>query len=234
MDKAGLIHHPKKGKWPGLKRYADADAGNPPQNLFTGPTGFTNFSTRSPEYTGWKTQKPLALLERIINVSSNPGDIVLDPFCGCTTACIAAQKLDRKWIGIDKLHQAVEVMRGRAKRELQIPMDCDGNGNGWSEWTPLTFGWNPKRTDLTLLSPVNPRSDKEFLYASQEKRCRGCEYELPLHVLTIDHIMPRSKGGKDSFGNLQLLCHSCNAIKGNRSMGYLKEQLHIRGILQEP
>ncbi len=50
----------------------------------------------------------------------------------------------------------------------------------------------------------------------------GCEYELPLHVLTIDHVTPRSRGGLDWFSNLQLLCHTCNAIKGNRSMEYLK------------
>ena len=72
LDNAGLIHHPQKGRWPGLKRYADADTGNPAQNLFLYPAGFTNFSTKGGEYTGWKTQKPVALLQQIIKASSNP------------------------------------------------------------------------------------------------------------------------------------------------------------------
>ena len=71
LDKVGLIHHPKKGKWPGLKRYADGDTGNPPQNLVLEPTGFTNYSAGDGEYTGYATQKPLELYERIIKASSN-------------------------------------------------------------------------------------------------------------------------------------------------------------------
>lgn len=230
LDQAGLIHHPQKGRWPGLKRYADADTGNPAQNLFLHPTGFTNFSTKSTEYTGWKTQKPVALLEQIIKASSNPGDLVLDPFCGCATACIAAEKLGRQWIGIDKLPQAAEVLSERARRELQIPLDME-DGQEWEEWKPLALAEPPRRSDLTLSVPASPQSDKELLYVSQNRRCVGCDYELPLHVLTIDHIQPRSLGGLDALGNLQLMCHSCNAIKGNRSMEYLREQLYRRGIL---
>jgi len=67
------------------------------------------------ERLGYETQKPLALLERIIRASSNEGDVVLDPFCGCGTAVVAAQKLDRKWIGIDITHLAVNLMRNRLK-----------------------------------------------------------------------------------------------------------------------
>ncbi len=90
----------------------------------------------------------------------------------------------------------------------------------------------PKRTDLTLLSAINPQSDKELLYASQQRRCAGRLYELPLHVLTVDHITPRSRDGQDSVGNLELMCHTCNAIKGDRDMDYLRRQLTIRGIMQ--
>ena len=231
LDKVDLIHHPQTGNWPGLKRYADADAGNPAQNLFLEPAGFTNYSTRRAEYTGWKTQKPIALLERIILASSNPGDLVLDPFCGCATACIASEKLGREWIGIDIVPQAAEVLRDRAKRELQIPLD-DGNGKAWEDWSQSmrSEAEAPRRTDLTLLSPINPASEKQFLYASQNRRCAGCQYELPLHVLTVDHITPRSRGGLDSVGNLQLMCHTCNAIKGDRDMAYLRQRLGEMGI----
>ena len=67
------------------------------------------------EYLGYQTQKPLDLLERIIKASSNEGDVVLDPFCGCGTALVAAQKLNRRWIGIDITHLAVNLMRNRLK-----------------------------------------------------------------------------------------------------------------------
>ena len=64
---------------------------------------------RGKERTGYPTQKPLALLHRIIKASSNEGDIVMDPFYGCATTCVAAQQLDRKWIGIDIEKQAVHL-----------------------------------------------------------------------------------------------------------------------------
>jgi len=78
------------------------------------------------EYMGYQTQKPLALLERIINASSNEGDIVLDPFCGCGTAVVAAQKLNRKWIGIDITHLAINLMRNRLKDSFGIKAEVIG------------------------------------------------------------------------------------------------------------
>ena len=231
LDAAGLIHHPQRGRWPGLKRYAEADSGNPAQNLMLHPSGFTNYSAGGGEYTGWKTQKPVALVEQMIKASSDPGDLVLDPFCGCATACIAAEKLGRQWIGIDILPQAAEVLSDRARRELQIPMN-GADERGWEDWQPFVRQEPPRRTDIARPVTANPQSDKELLYASQNRRCAGCGYELPLHVLTVDHITPRALGGPDSIVNLQLMCHTCNAIKGDRSMEYLREQLHRRGILE--
>lgn len=79
------------------------------------------------ERTGYPTQKPLALLERIIAASSNPGDLVLDPFCGCGTAPIAAEKLGRQWIGIDIAYRAVGILRDRMTREGErLLSDFDG------------------------------------------------------------------------------------------------------------
>ena len=75
----------------------------------------------SKERTGYPTQKPLKLLERIILASSNKSDVVLDPFCGCATACIAAEKLERKWIGIDISHKAYELVKERLEKE--VPRD---------------------------------------------------------------------------------------------------------------
>ena len=113
LDKVGLIHHPKKGKWPGLKRYADGDTGNPPQNLVLEPTGFTNYSAGDGEYTGYATQKPLELYERIIKASSNSGDVVLDIFAGCATTVVAAERLKRKWIACDMAYRSWTMLKRR-------------------------------------------------------------------------------------------------------------------------
>ncbi len=229
LDDAGLIYWPVKGQIPRQKRYEDEGQGIAIQDIIT---DIVPIGAHANERTGWKTQKPVALLERIINASSNPGDMVLDPFCGCATACIAAEKLGRRWIGIDKLPQTATVLTDRAKRELQIPMSENGDDPAWQNWTPNVMTTAPRRTDLALRGFTDPRADKELLYACQQQKCAGCEYDLPLHVLTIDHKTPRSKGGREELDNLQLLCHTCNAIKGNRSIEYLKQQLHVRGILK--
>ena len=71
------------------------------------------------QYIGYPTQKPLALLERIIKASSNKGDIILDPFCGCATTCVAAEKLDRQWIGIDISQKAYELVKKRLNKEIK-------------------------------------------------------------------------------------------------------------------
>ena len=72
---------------------------------------------------GYPTQKPLALLERIIKASSKPDDIILDPFCGCATTCIAAESLQRQWIGIDLSPKAVELVKMRLERDLSMTED---------------------------------------------------------------------------------------------------------------
>lgn len=111
LDAAGRIHWPKtKDGVPMLKRYLDEMPGVPVQDVITDIDALNNVAT---ERLGYPTQKPLALLERIITASSNVGDVVLDPFCGCGTAVDAAQKLDRHWIGIDITYLAVDLIRKR-------------------------------------------------------------------------------------------------------------------------
>lgn len=102
LDQAGLIHWPKIAKGvPQLKRYLKDVEGNSIQDIILD----VNSSNRPDrERLGYPTQKPLSLLERILSASSNPGDVVLDPFCGCGTTIHAAQKLGRQWIGIDVTH----------------------------------------------------------------------------------------------------------------------------------
>jgi DNA modification methylase len=112
LDAAGLIYWPERGAMPRLKRYLTEDGGVSIQDVVTdiGP-----LSAHARERLGYPTQKPLALLERIIEASSNPGDLVLDPFCGCGTAVHAAQKFGRRWAGIDVTHLAISLIERRLK-----------------------------------------------------------------------------------------------------------------------
>ncbi len=113
LDLAGLIYWPKDGEGtPRLKWYADELVGMAISDVWS---DIPPISAQSQERLGYPTQKPLALLERIISASSNPGDVVLDPFCGCGTAVHAAQKLKRKWIGIDITHLAISLIEKRLK-----------------------------------------------------------------------------------------------------------------------
>ncbi|MBX9730553.1 MAG: restriction endonuclease [Sphingomonas sp.] len=110
---AGLVVQPNPGSVPRLKRYLDEQEGVPLSDVWT---DIPPLNSQAQERLGYPTQKPRALLERIIAASSNPGDVVLDPFCGCGTAVDAAQKLDRRWIGIDVTHIAIGMIEDRMRQ----------------------------------------------------------------------------------------------------------------------
>lgn len=114
---AGLVVQTRPGAVPSLKRYLDEQRGKPLGDVWT---DIPPINSQAAERLGYPTQKPLALLERIIQASSNPGEVVLDPFCGCGTAIAAAQKLDRRWIGIDITHLAVALQKYRLKDSFEI------------------------------------------------------------------------------------------------------------------
>ena len=118
LDEANLIHWPKRGSgWPRLKRYADASEGQRICDVFDDIRPVSNLGK---EQVGYPTQKPLALLDRIIKASSNPGDAVLDPFCGCATACVSAESLGRQWIGIDLSPVAAQLVESRLRDQFGI------------------------------------------------------------------------------------------------------------------
>ena len=165
------------------------------------------------ERTGYPTQKPLALLERIIRASTDPGDVVLDPFAGCATACIAAEMERRQWAGIDISPKAAELVRLRMDREIGRVFEGVHRKD------------IPRRTDLGRLPPY--RSHAKALYGEQEGHCAGCGEHFEARHLEVDHIISRAKGGTDHVDNLQLLCGSCNRIKGNRGMEYLRTKLQL-------
>ena len=108
----GLVVQPRPGAVPRLKRYLDEQRGRPFGDVWT---DIPPINSQAKERLGYPTQKPEALLERIINASSNGGDVVLDPFCGCGTATVAAERLNRRWIGIDITHLAITLVRHRLR-----------------------------------------------------------------------------------------------------------------------
>ena len=131
LDELGLIYWPPKGKVPQFKRYLEAARGVAIQDMIT---DIKPISSQATERLGYPTQKPVALLERILSASSNEGDVVLDPFCGCGTTVHAAQKLGRQWIGIDVTHLAISLIEKRLKDAFPgvafevhgVPKDASG------------------------------------------------------------------------------------------------------------
>ena len=94
--------------------------------------------------------------------------------------------------------------------------------------------WTTEQFDrLKPGDEVDTKGFKYHLYFEQKGRCKGCQRRQSFDIIEIDHVLPRSRGGEDTAGNLQLLCPTCNGIKGNRSMEYLKTELRRRGTLKD-
>ena len=189
----------------------DPSAGAPMRDVWD----ISIIAPRARERVGYPTQKPLALLSRIIEASSNAGDLVLDPFCGCATTLVAADRLDRQWVGIDLSEKAAELVVQRVEADQGL-------------WRNIVHRTDiPQRTDIGQLPPYNSPENRAGLYGQQAGYCAGCGTHFELRNLETDHIIARARGGTDHIDNLQLLCGSCNRIKGDRGMEYLTVKLQL-------
>ena len=215
---------------------------------------------RRTERTGYPTQKPLALYERLILASSNKGDIVLDPFAGCATTCIAAEKHGRQWVGIDIWDKAHEIVVKRLKDEGLLGEAGDPAGH-------LAFGdlhytkEPPARTDggeaaapflrakVTMFEPRGPKMSRaemyRYLLGQHGPKCQGCDrvFDDPRY-LELDHNTPRSDGGLNHISNRILLCGPCNRLKSNTytlsglrrenaRLGYMAESVGEHPLMRE-
>ncbi len=182
------------------------------------------------ERTGYPTQKPLPLYERMILASSNEGDVVCDPFAGCATTLVAAERLKRRWVGVDIWENAKTVVLKRLESERLALPEAE-RGDLFTEQIHFTVE-PPRRTDDGLpaapflklqwsqAEPPGPRMTRSQIYetllAQQGAKCQGCDrtFDDPRY-LELDHNTPRSDGGLNHISNRILLCSPCNRLKSN-------------------
>lgn len=235
LDKVGLIHWPTRGSIPSLKRYLASTRGRAVEDVFA---DIGKLESNDKEKIGWPTQKPLALYKRMIEASSNEGDLVLDPFAGCATTCVAAEQAGRSWIGIDLSPKAKGITLDRLKKEagegtlweknvrLLTVKDLPSLKNGIT--AALSTPNLPGRRQRGIPRGYKPEDVRPYLAvreaAGTRRRgmntsCQGCGYAPPdnrLEYMDTDHIIPRTKGGPNSWDNLCLLCPPCNRRKAHR------------------
>jgi adenine specific DNA methylase Mod len=175
-----------------------------------------NFGTQAQERRGYPTQKPLALLERIVHASSKPGEVILDPFCGCGTTLHAAEKLGRNWIGIDITHIAVQVIEDRLKRHFpKLKPEVIGRPQGPEDARDLArrdkyqFQWW-----AVWLAGGHPRGDRK------KGADRGIDGEIffPTGVNEDGYAIISVKGGRtigpDMIREVRGVVHRENADAG--------------------
>lgn len=233
-DKEGKLHYPTLpdgspdySKTVRRKFYLTESKGKPVGNIWA---DIPPVNAKAKEALGYPTQKPVDLLERIINSVTKQDDLVLDPFCGCATTLVAADKLGRKWIGcdvsplaVDKLHQRLtkDESKGKKNEDAVKPLltevivfdvrDKDGDGKPMRRPDPL-----PHRNDDGVMTVK--REDRHEIFGRQAGHCYGCWEQFPFEYMEVDHKNPKKKGGQNNPDNLQMLCRNCNRDKSGRTM----------------
>ena len=150
-------------------------------------------STTHSERTGYPTQKPLKLLERIVSASSNEGDIVLDPFCGCATTCVAAEMLDRRWMGIDVSFKAYELVKHRLETGVADPHDTVSHGKeihmrtSPPRRTDLGVGYREQKFVYVISHPGYPGEYKVGIAKSAQKRLVAYQTADPDRAYRIEY-----------------------------------------------
>ena len=195
-------------------------------------------SPTAKEQTGWPTQKPLALYERIIDASSNEGEIVLDPFAGCATTLVAAENLNREWVGMDIWEGAHRIVEERLNDttglfgDVTFTAEPPGRTDDGEASSPFL------RVRERVREPDSPRWSRaemyEHLLTQHGPRCMGCDrtFDDPRY-LELDHNTPRADGGINHISNRILLCGPCNRLKSNTlTLSGLRRENKRRGYMK--
>ena len=238
----------------GDPRYGPNEKGKLMHDVWRIPT----INNMANERTGSPDQKPLALYERIIKASSNKGELVLDPFCGCATTIIAAKEHKRRWIGIDRRIDAryhiITRLMGITRKERER-VEKYATDKNWLDREMKRYEMHyetepPKRTDkivqelaelpqvYSVAEPENPLTHAEMheiLVNQFGLQCWGCNYIPPdKRYLHLDHITPKSDGGTNHIDNRALLCQPCNSMKSNTmSLSALRSANDREGYMQD-
>ena len=203
LDAKGRIWYPdEKTKRPQLKRYLDEMSGTLMGNVWT---DITPINSQASERLGYPTQKPLALLERIIQASSKPGDVVMDCYCGCGTTVTAAHKLGRQWIGIDVTAVSIAIIKSRLENsfdDLKGKVQVDGFPQDFESARQL-FELDPYRFQIWACTLIDA-------YPLTKKGADG-GIDGWLNFLDLDDTPQRAvvqvKGGKVQVGLIRDFCH---------------------------
>ena len=208
--KAGKIVQTSPGNVPRFIRYLDEQPGRMRDDLWL------DVSTPESSDSDWETRKPVSLYERVIECATDMGDIVLDPFCGCATTCVAAEKTRRQWVGVD-IDPVAETETKNRLRDETLLTDADVSVRVQKK--------PPRRTDIPFVSDDKLR---DALWALQGHRCANpyCDsVSLRKRDLELDHRIPQSRGGSDDVLNRIGLCSNCNRRKSRKAWGrFLNEE----------
>lgn len=234
LDANGLIYRPSRGTMPRFKRYLSTVEGTRASDVMTDIPAVMGSSR---EKTGYPTQKPLALYERIITASSNEGDVVLDPFAGCATTLVAAERLQRHWVGIDIWEGAYRLVTER----LRDTTGLLGTVNFTARAPERTDDGEEASPFLRVKERVNepggPRWSRaqmyEYLLNQNGPQCQGCDRTFDdSRYLELDHNTPASDGGGRHISNRILLCGPCNRLQSNSlTLSGLRKENKKQGFL---
>ncbi len=205
---AGRVVQAKPGNVPRFKRYLDEQPGKPRDDIWD------DVVQVEPSELDWDTRKPLDLYRRLVECGTDEGDVVLDPFAGCATSCVAAELLDRQWVGIDIDPVAEEATYIRLREATGLNMLNQ----------PVTVRKTLRRSDVPSVSDQKLR---DALWNRQGRLCANpyCDSENLRKVdLHLDHRIPKVRGGEDGVMNRIGLCGNCNSRKGRKAWGLFLDE----------
>ena len=248
---SGRIVQISPGNVPRYKRYLDEQKGLYLNNVWD---DIPNLTGTTSERTGSPDQKPLALYEKFVLASSNKGDLVLDPFAGCATTIMAAQKNGRRWVGIDRRPDArfhiicrMEGIRAKdAEYIRKLPLLTNWIDARLAQHDAQFRTEPPTRSDGgDAAAPVYTTSEKstlthrqieDYLVETFGLQCWACDFKAPdERYLQLDHVDPRADGGSNDLDNRVLLCQPCNLAKSDRiTLIQLRRENAQNGYLTKP